>query len=128
MSVASNQPTQRSKRPDRLRERLRALPEMAIEGLIRLCGYSAIFFVFGIFFFVLREGAPMLFGGLNLAEFFTSTDWNPVSKTPHYGILALISGTASVTLLSMAIAVPCKRLRFRPTGNRLPPPARTSAS
>jgi phosphate transport system permease protein len=80
--------------------------ERLIELLIRACGYSAIFFVFGIFFFVCREGAPILFGGLNLKEFFTSSDWNPVAETPRYGILALLAGTASVTLLSMAIAVP----------------------
>lgn len=82
------------------------LGELAIESLIRLCGYSAILFVFGIFFFVFREGAPMLFGGLDLVKFFTSTDWNPVSKTPSYGILGLLAGTASVTVLSMALAVP----------------------
>jgi phosphate transport system permease protein len=82
------------------------LPEMAIELVIRLCGYSAIFFVFAIFFFVLREGAPMLLGQLGLGEFFGSTNWNPVGKPAHYGILALLSGTISVTLLSMSIAVP----------------------
>lgn len=82
------------------------LTEMAIEMLVHICGYSAILFVFGIFFFVLREGAPLLFGGLDLKEFFTSTRWNPVGDTPHYGILALLAGTASVTLLAMAIAVP----------------------
>ncbi len=85
---------------------LRSVGELAIEALIRLCGWSAIFFVFAIFFFVCREGAPMLFGGLNLKEFFTSSNWNPVSTTPHYGILGLLAGTFSVTLLSMAIAVP----------------------
>jgi phosphate transport system permease protein len=83
-----------------------SLGELAIEMLIRLCGYSAILFVFGIFFFVLREGAPLLFGGLDFKEFFTSTNWNPVADTPHYGILGLLAGTASVTLLAMAIAVP----------------------
>ena len=85
---------------------LRRLPEILIETFIRLCGWSAIFFVFAIFFFVFREGAPLLFGGLDLLEFFTSSDWNPVSDTPHYGILGLLAGTASVTLLAMAIAVP----------------------
>ncbi len=86
--------------------RWRRLPELAIETLIRLCGWSAIFFVFGIFFFVFREGAPYLFNGLNLTEFFTSTRWSPVANTPQYGILGLLAGTASVTVLSMAIAVP----------------------
>jgi phosphate transport system permease protein len=86
--------------------RWRRLPELAIELLIRACGWSAIFFVFGIFFFVFREGAPFLFGGLNLKDFFTSTNWNPVAREPQYGILGLLAGTASVTVLSMAIAVP----------------------
>jgi len=86
--------------------RMRELPEILIEALIRICGYSAIFFVFGIFFFVFREGAPMLFGGLNLQEFFFSSNWNPTSDTPHYGILGLMAGTASVTVLAMLIAVP----------------------
>ena len=79
---------------------------MLIETLIRLCGWSAIFFVFAIFFFVFREGAPFLFGQLDVKEFFTSSNWNPVSANPHYGILGLLAGTASVTVLSMAIAVP----------------------
>ena len=70
------------------------LPEICIESLIRVCGWSAIFFVFGIFFFVLKEGAPLLFGGLNLREFFTSSDWNPVAEEPRYGILGLLAGTA----------------------------------
>jgi phosphate transport system permease protein len=109
MSLASNNaasPNESRTVARPLLARLGALRELAIESLIRLCGYSAIFFVFAIFFFVLREGAPMLFGQLNLAEFFTSTNWNPVGEPPRYGILALLSGTLSITLLAMAIAVP----------------------
>lgn len=80
--------------------------EPAIEWLIRICGWSAIAFVFAIFFFVFREGAPML-GKLDLVEFFTSPNWRPDSTVkPQYGILALLVGTLSVTLLAMLIAVP----------------------
>jgi phosphate transport system permease protein len=83
------------------------LLETAIETLIRLCGVSAIVFVFGIFFFVFREGAGFLFHGLNLREFFGSIEWYPTSESHvRYGVLALIAGTASVTMLAMAIAVP----------------------
>lgn len=82
------------------------LLERAIELLIRLCGISAILFVFGIFYFVFREGAPFL-SKLNFAEFFGSTNWNPNSEAhPQYGVLALIVGTFSVTGLAMLIAVP----------------------
>lgn len=83
------------------------LIESAIEIVIRLCGVSAIVFVFGIFFFVFREGAGFLFHGLNVREFFTSVEWYPTSQSHvRYGVLALMAGTASVTVLAMAIAVP----------------------
>ncbi len=81
--------------------------EPVVEWIIRLCGWSAILFVFAIFFFVFREGAPILLEGLDLKEFFTSPNWRPTSDVrPQYGILALIVGTASVTILAMTIAVP----------------------
>jgi phosphate transport system permease protein len=93
--------------PASIRRRLSLVAEPAIEWTIRICGWSAIFFVFAIFFFVFREGAPALFGQLDLGEFFTSVNWRPDSRIrPQYGILALLAGTASVTLLAMAISVP----------------------
>jgi phosphate transport system permease protein len=89
------------------RRRSEIVAESAIELVIRLCGISAIVFVFGIFFFVFREGAGFLLHGLNLREFFGSIEWYPTSESHvRYGVLALIAGTASVTMLAMAIAVP----------------------
>jgi len=86
--------------------RLTVSTETLVEGVIRLCGWSAIFFVFAIFFFVFREGAPLL-AELDLAEFFTSPNWRPDSRIrPQYGVLALIAGTVSVTLLAMLLSVP----------------------
>jgi phosphate transport system permease protein len=89
------------------RHRWEILSEAAIEALIRLCGISAILFVFGIFFFVFREGAGFLFTGFDPKEFFLSPEWYPSSESHvRYGVLALIAGTASVTALAMALAVP----------------------
>lgn len=86
---------------------LRRYKEFAIEALIRVCGVSAVIFVFGIFYFVLREGAPFLFGRLDLGQFFTSQEWYPDSPAdPRYGILALMAGTFSVVVMAMLIAVP----------------------
>jgi phosphate transport system permease protein len=85
---------------------LSRISEFTIEAAIRICGWSAIFFVFAIFFFVFREGAPLLVD-LDLKEFFTSVNWRPDSRIrPEFGILALLAGTASVTALAMAISVP----------------------
>src|SRR3954467_4863333 len=89
------------------RRRVEILAEKFIEVLIRLCGVSAILFVFGIFFFVFREGAQLLFHGFKFGEFFFSQEWYPTSQSNvRYGALALIAGTASVTALAMLIAVP----------------------
>lgn len=80
--------------------------EKLIEFVIRLCGISAILFVFAIFFFVFREGAPML-AKLDLGKFFFTKTWYPTSaNTPRYGVGALIVGTFSVTAVAMMIAVP----------------------
>jgi phosphate transport system permease protein len=84
--------------------------ERGIEVLIYLCGISAIIFVFGIIFFVFREGVPLIFKDdttFNLTKFFTSPEWFPTSMTnKRYGALALIVGTFTVTFLAILIAVP----------------------
>jgi phosphate transport system permease protein len=88
------------------RERLHRAKELVIESIIRLCGVSAVIFVFGIFFFVFREAAPLLFGGLDIGALLTSGEWYPDSDNPVYGAFALIAGTVAVTLLAMLMAVP----------------------
>ena len=81
--------------------------ENVIDVYISICGISSIVFVFGIFFFVFREGAGFLFGGLDIWEFLTSPEWYPTSlRNMRYGTLALILGTFSVTALAMLLAVP----------------------
>jgi phosphate transport system permease protein len=81
------------------------LAEKAIELVIRICGVSSIVFVFGIFFFVLKEAYPVL-GRLDLAEFLGSSEWRPTHDPPTYGTLALVIGSLSVTFTAMLFAVP----------------------
>ncbi len=81
--------------------------ERVIELAIAACGISAVVFVFAIIYFVFREAAPLLFGGLDIGQFLGSPEWYPDSvSNKRYGALALIAGTLSVTVLAMAIAVP----------------------
>lgn len=91
----------------RLIDRQWRVGERLVEVAIRVCGWSGIVFVFAIFAFVLREGAPAIFGTLDAREFFTSINWRPDSAThPQYGILALLIGTTSVTALALCLALP----------------------
>jgi phosphate transport system permease protein len=82
--------------------------ERCLTALIYACGISAIVFVLGIFVFVFKEAAPILFSDrFNLAQFLFSEQWYPTSElNKRYGVLAMIAGTFSVTALAMAIAVP----------------------
>lgn len=99
----------RSPAAARPRRPIRAiLAERALEALIRLSGVSAILFVAAIFFFVLREAAPILVReDFSLAQFLFSTEWYPTSAVNvRYGTLALTAGTLSVTALAMVLAVP----------------------
>ncbi len=106
MSPDSPSETARAARPRRGRAALVA--ERALEALIRLSGVSAILFVAAIFFFVLREAAPILVKDeFSLAEFLFSTEWYPTSaQNVRYGTFALTVGTLSVTALAMLLAVP----------------------
>jgi len=81
--------------------------ERMIVGLIHISGVSAIIFVFGIFYFVFREGYPFLRDCFSFKDFFLSEAWYPTSETnKRYGILALMAGTGSVTIVAMMISVP----------------------
>jgi phosphate transport system permease protein len=80
--------------------------EPLVEWAIRLCGWSAILFVFSIFFFIFIVAAHA-FGKLDWGEFLFSTEWQPDSVVkPRYGTLALFAGTLSVTTLAIALAAP----------------------
>lgn len=90
-----------------VRARVAALSEGIIELAIRACGFSAIFLVFGIFFFVFSSGADFILHRLDFGQFLFDPEWYPTSvANKRYGTMALMSGTLSVTALAMAIAVP----------------------
>lgn len=82
--------------------------EKLIEWLVYASGISAIIFVLGIFIFVFKEALPILTNeDFHLSEFLFSTEWYPTSEThKRYGVLAMLAGTMSVTVLAMLIAVP----------------------
>jgi phosphate transport system permease protein len=92
-----------------LRARLNALAdwlEAPTEFIIRLFGWSSIICVAAIFFFILKEAAPLL-PKINWKEFFTSTSWHPNDEAdPHFGALGLIVGNFAVAVLAMIFAIP----------------------
>ncbi len=76
--------------------------EYIITRLVRASGYSVIVFVGLIFFFLLREGLPVV--GEVEASNLLSVRWYPIES--YYGLLPLISGSIIVTIGAALIAIP----------------------
>jgi phosphate transport system permease protein len=70
--------------------------------IIKVAGYSSIFFVTLILIFLLREGIPAL-KEVSLSNLFGTT-WYPIEN--YYGILPLIGGSLLVTIMAILIALP----------------------
>ncbi len=70
--------------------------------LIRVSGYSSIFFVALILFFLIREGLPAL-GDVSLSSLLGAR-WYPIEE--YFGVLPLITGSLIVTIGAILIALP----------------------
>jgi phosphate transport system permease protein len=79
--------------------------EPVIEWLIRVCGFSAIFFVFAIFLFVFTSGADFILHRLDAASFCSAQVVSVVDPNKRT-VTCVFVGTVSVTALAMLIAVP----------------------
>ena len=79
------------------------------ERLPRACvtavALSGIWLMAFILLFLLREGVPIL-READLGELLTGRLWYPAARQPRFGMLPLICGSLSVTLLSSAAAIP----------------------
>lgn len=76
--------------------------EFFITTIIKASGYSAIFFMLIIFYFLLSQGLPAL-SLVDLKTMF-SIRWYPIED--YFGLLPLITGSVVVTIGATLIAVP----------------------
>jgi len=79
--------------------------ERLIEIALMLSGLIAVLITFGIVFILVTESLPF-FEAVSLKEFLTSTVWTPNFEKKNYGILPLVSGTLTITGISLIVAVP----------------------
>ena len=82
--------------------------EPVIRFIIYISGWSSILFVGAIFFFIIKEAAPIL-PRVNWTEFFFENRWlpNPAEGNEAvYGAAGILYGTFAVTVVSMFIAMP----------------------
>ncbi|ADK84430.1 phosphate ABC transporter, inner membrane subunit PstC [Desulfarculus baarsii DSM 2075] len=79
--------------------------EVWIRRVFIFCGLFSLLVMGLIVVFLFSEGAGVL-GAVSLGDFLLGHYWYPTYEPPDLGILPLIVGSASVTLVSSAIAVP----------------------
>jgi phosphate transport system permease protein len=92
--------------PTRLKHKAtRHLKERFIELVLMLCGLVAVFTTLAITTILVYESIGF-FSFVSVWDFITGTVWTPLFENPQYGILPLISGTLTITVIAMLLAVP----------------------
>jgi phosphate transport system permease protein len=85
--------------------RYRKARDRIIETLLLAAGLVAVFTTLAIVAILLVESASF-FEHVSLKDFLTDTMWTPLFADAHYGILPLVSGTLTTTLVALVVAVP----------------------
>ena len=79
--------------------------EPAIEWALFLCALLSVATTIGIIV-VLASETWAFFGRVALTEFLTGTEWTPLFAAPRFGVLPVVAGTALVSSIAMAVALP----------------------
>jgi len=85
--------------------RVRDIRERAIAIVLFLAALISVATTVEIIFLLLNESAHF-FAEVSMVEFLTTTEWTPLFDNPKYGILSLVSGTVTTTVVSLVVAIP----------------------
>lgn len=85
--------------------RYRKIRDRCIEGLLLAAGLVAVFTTLAIVAILLIESSAF-FEHVSLKEFLTDTMWTPLFADARYGILPLVAGTLTTTMVALVVAVP----------------------
>ena len=79
--------------------------ERLIEIILMMAALTAVFITLAIVYILTTE-ASSFFKDASMVEFLTGKEWSPLFENPHYGILPLVTGTLTTSLVALAIAIP----------------------
>ena len=81
------------------------MKERLIEAGLLTAACSSVAVTFAIIFILLKESVRF-FAEVPLFDFLTDTQWTPLFDDAHFGILTLIAGTVTTTVVALSVAVP----------------------
>lgn len=91
---------------DRLKkDHTRHIRERVIEGLLFLAAFVSVFTTTAIVYILISESWHF-FQHVPLTDFLFDTQWTPLFDDAHYGILVLLSGTITSSVVALLVAVP----------------------
>ncbi len=82
---------------------------MGIESLLFLAALISVIVTCAIVYILVTESASF-FAHVSLWDFLTDPQWTPLFDDAHYGVLPLISGTLTSSLVALGIAIPAGTL------------------
>jgi phosphate transport system permease protein len=85
--------------------RYRKIRDRIVETFLLAAGLVAVFTTLAIVAILLYESSTF-FQHVSIAEFLTDTMWTPLFADAHYGILPLVAGTVTTTMVALVVAVP----------------------
>ena len=91
--------------PPRVGVKLRGIVEGGIHAILFCCASISVFTTISIVVVLVWEAAQF-FRDVSIVDFLTDTQWTPLLKPQHYGILPLFCGTMLVAMGAAMIAIP----------------------
>lgn len=85
--------------------RYRKIRDRIVEAFLMAAGLVAVFTTLAIVAILVIESSAF-FEHVTLKEFFTDTMWTPLFADAHYGIMPLVAGTLTTTMVALLVAVP----------------------
>jgi phosphate transport system permease protein len=86
-------------------KRRRRVEEKAIELLLFAAAFVSVLVTVGIVYVLVSESVEF-FRHVPLWQFLTDTQWTPLFDDAHFGIMVLLSGTLTSSMVALAIAIP----------------------
>ena len=85
--------------------RFRKGRDRLVEFILLLAGLVAVFTTIAIVCVLVYESS-FFFRTVSIGEFLTDTMWTPLFADARYGILPLVSGTLTTTMVALLVAIP----------------------
>ena len=85
--------------------RSRIVGEKVIEFVLFAAASVSVFVTIGIVYVLVSESIQF-FRHVSIWDFLTDTQWTPLFDDAHFGIMVLLSGTITSSLVALAIAIP----------------------